>query len=109
MQLVRPTERLRDAFLAMLDEFQSVGESHFVQEPVLLEEGFDAYLRWLERGESEHTVPTGLVPWSAYWAVSDGGMMGVSSLRHTLSPWMAEFGGISATEFAPKRAVAAMA
>jgi predicted acetyltransferase len=64
-----------------------------VQEEVLASEGFAAYLAWLQRGERGELE--GFAPWSAFWAIEpqSSKLVGISSLRHSLGPWMAEFGG----------------
>ena len=81
--------------MQMVEEFRSVGEHRFIDEPPLVNEGFIPYLAWLERGERGELQDERLVPWSAFWAVGQraGELVGVSSLRHKLSPWMAEYGG----------------
>ncbi|MDN3544428.1 MAG: GNAT family N-acetyltransferase [Roseateles asaccharophilus] len=79
--------------MAMVAEFLEAGEREYVYEDVLFGEGFAQYLDWLAKGERGELE--GLVPWSAYWAVdpASGELVGMSSLRHQLSPWMAQFGG----------------
>jgi predicted acetyltransferase len=93
IELRNPTLSLESEFMAMTAEFRQAGEGHFVDEPVLVTNGFRAYLRWLEAGERGEVE--GLVPWSAYWAWDRDTrrIVGVSSLRCDLSPWMAEYGG----------------
>lgn len=93
LQLVRPSFDLQAEFMAMVDEFLQAGEREYVQEDVLFDEGFVAYVDWLARGERGEL--DGLVPWSAYWTVDmdSNTLIGISSLRHELSPWLAEFGG----------------
>lgn len=81
------------AFTAMVREFVEAGERDYVFEDVLFNQGFAEYVHWLVQGERGE-LP-GLAPWSAYWAVEteSAELVGLSSLRHTLSPWLAEFGG----------------
>ena len=77
----------------MADDFRAAGERHLVDERVLVEEGFHAYVDWLSRrarGEFD-----GVPPRQAWWAIDSATnrVLGVSSLQHPLTPWMAEFGG----------------
>ncbi|MEK8034078.1 GNAT family N-acetyltransferase [Ideonella sp. DXS29W] len=93
LHLVSPSQAHEAAFMAMIEEFIGAGEREYVYEQPLFEWGFPAYLDWLIRGEQGEL--DGLVPWSAFWALdaSSGALVGMSSLRHRLSPWMAQFGG----------------
>src|SRR6266702_2882008 len=90
--LVRPSEELGQQFMEMADEFRMAGETLYLDEDVI-SKGLNEYLKWLRNGETSVNLPSNLVPWTAFWAVSDARLVGVSSLRHWLSPWMAEFGG----------------
>jgi predicted acetyltransferase len=92
LSLVRPSEKLGQQFMEMADEFRLAGEAEYLDEDAIAK-GLNEYLKWLSSGEVAENLPPNLVPWSAFWAVSDGQLIGLSSLRHTLSPWMAEFGG----------------
>lgn len=93
LELISPSLSHEADFMAMVDEFMEVGEREYVYEDVLFGEGFAQYVDWLSRGERGEL--DGLSPWSAYWAVdsSSGSLVGISSLRHRLSPWMSQFGG----------------
>jgi predicted acetyltransferase len=91
LELRAPDPALERTFMAMVDEFRAAGEHRFVDEDVLVRHGFAAYLDWLARGARGELE--GLAPWQALWAVADGRLLGVVSLRHPLTPWMTEFGG----------------
>ncbi len=93
LKLVPPTVVKEAEFISMIEEFHAAGEAHFVDEDVLVSQGFKVYISWLERcqlGQLE-----GLSPWSAYWAFDcqNDNLVGLCSIRHSLSPWMAEYGG----------------
>jgi predicted acetyltransferase len=92
LALIRPSEELGQQFVEMTDEFRSAGEEHYLDEDVI-SQGLNTYLEWLRRGDSGENLPPNLVPWTTFWAVSDSRLVGFSSLRHHLSPWMAEYGG----------------
>jgi predicted acetyltransferase len=92
LELRPPDAALEQEFMAMADEFRAAGEQRFVDEDVLLEHGFAAYLAWLERGARGELE--GCAPWQALWASDERGrLVGLASLRHPLTPWMREFGG----------------
>ena len=92
IELRAPDPLLEREFMAMVDEFRAAGEHRFVDEDVLMQHGFAAYLDWLARGARGELA--GMAPWQALWAVDEGGrLLGVASLRHPLTPWMTEFGG----------------
>lgn len=93
LDLISPSLDLEVEFTDMVREFVDAGEQAYVHEDVLFNEGFAAYVAWLARGERGELE--GLVPWSAFWAVdaSTGALVGMCSLRHGLSPRMAQFGG----------------
>jgi predicted acetyltransferase len=92
LELSAPDPALEREFMALVEEFRAAGEHRFVDEDVLVREGFAAYLAWLERG-TRGEVP-GCVPWRSLWAFEPGGrLVGLASLRHPLDGWMTEFGG----------------
>jgi predicted acetyltransferase len=92
LSLICPSEELGEQFLEMADEFRLAGEAHYLDEETL-SQGLSRYVEWLRAGERGQNLPSNLVPWTAFWAVSGTQLVGISSLRHWLSPWMAEFGG----------------
>lgn len=93
LALIAPSLDLEHHYMAMVREFVDAGEREYIHEDVLFNEGFAAYVDWLTRGERGELE--GLVPWSACWAVDVDmrAIVGIGSLRHRLSPWMAQFGG----------------
>lgn len=95
IELQQPNLSRENDFMAMVEEFQSFDEAHFIEEDVLVKDGFAKYVTWLHQGEQGKLSDQGLVPWSAYWAidVNSNTLVGVSSLRHELSPWLAQYGG----------------
>lgn len=93
LRLVSPTVTKEREFVSTIEEFRAVGEAHFVDEDILVSHGFKAYVSWLEFGRIGQLE--GFSPWSAYWAFDrhNSNLMGICSVRHSLSPWMAEYGG----------------
>ena len=98
-ELIAPRLDLEAEFMALVREFRALGERRFEGEPGLREDDFPTYLRWLqdgERGQAHDDWFRGeLVPWSSYWLVERGSdvPLGVSSLRHVLSPFLLRQGG----------------
>jgi predicted acetyltransferase len=78
--------------MEMADEFRMAEEAHYLDEDILAQ-GLGKYLEWLRNGDAGENLPPNLVPWTAFWAVNDKRLVGFSSLRHWLSPWMTEFCG----------------
>lgn len=104
MWVVRPTTELRQSFLDFVDEFRGIGEAHFVLEPVLEENGVEAYVAWLADGEAGR-LGDEFVPWSAYWLVDPEELevLAIGSLRHQLSEVLAERGGHIGYRVRPSR------
>jgi predicted acetyltransferase len=102
--LASPMASLEAAYMAFIDEFRTHGEGHFVHEDVLEANGFSAYLAWLGQGERGE-LGTEFCPWSAFWLVDvdDCSIVGISSLRHSLSSWMQERGGHVGYRIRPSR------
>ena len=99
LQLVAPRLELEAEFMALVREFRALGERRFEGEPGLREDDFATYVRWLqdgERGQAHDDWFRGeIVPWSSYWLAEAGSdvPLGVSSLRHRLSPFLLRQGG----------------
>ncbi|MEM7594905.1 MAG: GNAT family N-acetyltransferase [Cyanobacteria bacterium P01_A01_bin.83] len=91
--LTDPTPARKQEFLDMIQEFIDANETHFIYEEVLMNEGFESYLAWLQRGREGQIE--GFCPWSAFWAIDrqTNRLLGVCSVRHKLSSWMTEYGG----------------
>lgn len=93
LTLVRPTLELREAFLALVQEFHDAGEGYFTGLSSQGAVDFPAYLQRLRDAETDDRLPSGLVPQSTFWLVRDGEVIGVSSLRHRLTPLLKIEGG----------------
>lgn len=103
LALVAPDPALAEAFFAALRDFRAAGETHIpasgsgidsVTSPADVPTYIDA-ARVQERGDA---LPPGYVPSSAYWLVRtapDGAteVMGLSALRHRLTPALEDVGG----------------
>ena len=94
LELIQPRLDLEAEFMAMVEEFRANGENRFDSETGLNKNDFPAYVRFLEDG-ARGIVPEGLVPWSAFWLMghNNQSVIGVSSLRPRLSPFLEYQGG----------------
>ena len=93
LRLIDPISSRKNDFLDMIEEFRIADEEHYVYEDILMNQGFEAYLEWLQLGRRGQLDK--LCPWSAFWAIEQQSnrLIGLCSVRHTLSSWMAEYGG----------------
>lgn len=93
LNLIDPTPLRKNDFLNMIEEFCGANEKHFIHEDILMNEGFEAYLEWLQLGRKAQLDE--YCPWSAFWAIEQRNncFVGLCSVRHKLSSWMAEYGG----------------
>jgi predicted acetyltransferase len=92
-EFVAPTIALRESYLGLVAEFLSNGEKLV---PFVL--GFDhadfaAMLARLDGCSRGIGVPPGFVAHSTYWLVHDGAVVGVSNIRHALTPNLRREGG----------------
>jgi len=84
LDLIEPTAELREAFLAMLEEFRGTETTHLDEHLRLAREDFDAYLRRL-RAIAAGDNPPGNWSERMYWLVRDGHWpLGVGYLRPKL-------------------------
>ena len=102
LTLVEPSLALDDAFWALLEDFRAAGEIHHVpgsgavsELATLAREALPDFIRRLGERSRGIGLPLGYVPDSAFWLVrrSDGAVVGVSSLRHGLTPALEDVGG----------------
>jgi len=83
----------------MVDEFEAAGELPRLGRAVTLAcDDFAAYLRLLDDRSRGVNLPIGFVPETVYWLVRDAGgpdpvALGVTSLRHELTPLLEDVGG----------------
>ncbi|HLX28149.1 MAG TPA: GNAT family N-acetyltransferase [Casimicrobiaceae bacterium] len=94
VELVTPSGALRDSYRDLVDEFVQKGET-LVPFVLRFEHGdFDDLLARLDGCSHGIGLPDGFVPHSTYWMVEDGAhVVGVSNIRHTLTPALRREGG----------------
>jgi predicted acetyltransferase len=93
VELVSPSRALEASYRGHVAEFVARGE-HLIPFPIKFDAGdFDAFLRRLE-GCSREVGVDGFVPHSTFWLVRGGTeVVGVSNLRHALTPNLRREGG----------------
>lgn len=87
--LVEPNEELRPEFFAMAEEYYLAGDARY--RPAL--DDFPAYLRGLLDGARGVGLAPGGVPHSTFWLTSGRRPVGVSRVRHRLTPDLEDEGG----------------
>jgi predicted acetyltransferase len=87
LELVRLRPELRDAYLAMVDEFEATGEGYPYNNIPLAREDFAAYVRELEDEEQGIGVPPGISRQTTYVLVRDGNtVVGEIRFRPVMMP-----------------------
>lgn len=90
--LLEPTADLGPAFLDFLAELRGAGESMAGTDDLTVET-LPAYVGRLARMAAGIDLEPGRVAMSTYWLIEDGTMIGISRLRHELTPTLRAHGG----------------
>jgi predicted acetyltransferase len=99
LELAAPATRWEAAYLGFLDDFEAAGELKLpgASGAQLARGDFAAFVQRLQEDERGVGLKPGIVPSSAYWLLRhdvDGvTVLGVSHLRHTLTPSLEDVGG----------------
>jgi len=102
LTLIAPSLALGDAFWALLENFRAAGELHHVhgsgagsELATLARDALPDFIRQLDERSRGVGLAPGHVPGSSFWLVrlGDGAMVGVSNLRHGLTPALEDVGG----------------
>ena len=102
IKLVEPTIAFKSEFLDLLDDQQLAGEGYL--DATLPRKDFVSYLRKSSEMSLAQKLPPGSVPVTTYWMVrSDRTILGVSNLRHHLTPSLEIHGGHIAYFIRPSR------
>ena len=92
IKLDEPSIDLKTEFLDLLEDQQQAGEGYI--DPTLPRRDFSAYLHKLSEMSLAQNLPSGSVPVTNYWMVRpDRTILGVSKLRHHLTPSLEKHGG----------------
>lgn len=92
-ELIKPCKQLESSYRSFLGELRSRREKLI---PFTLEfpnENFEALIAKLEESSEGRGLPEGFVAHSTYWLVADGEIVGISNLRHGLTPFLRKEGG----------------
>jgi predicted acetyltransferase len=110
-ELVTPDARCQRSFLAAVEEFRAAGDEQFTGLSVLPPVGDfagesvtsqeladpDAFAAFVTRlralADPRLPLPGGVVPSTQLWWVAGREYLGRLSIRHSLTPWLLDFGG----------------
>jgi len=93
MRLEKLTQGLRDAFLDFAGECAADGDEAFAKDLKQASEDFPAFVRKCEDASNGVGVPEGYVPWTSFWLVEGGRILGEIHLRHSLTEALRDVGG----------------
>ena len=94
LALAEPDSSLAAAFLVMVKDFEAAGENRYRLVAPLLQIDFPAYVRRLKEVAKGIGLPRGHVPQTTFWMIRNGStIVGVSHLRHRLTPALQKEGG----------------
>lgn len=102
-KLIEPTPELKETFIAMAAEYQSLGEKRYAELLPQLEHDFAGYVQRLEMDAAGIDLPEGYVPQSTFWSVEDHDLVGGIRIRHKLTPWLKQIGGHIGYDIRPSR------
>ena len=88
-----PHGGLQDSYRDLIREFRDAGEPLVPFSLSFPNDDFPAFLAHLAACARGEGVPPGFVPHSTYWLVSDGVVVGVANLRHSLTDALRREGG----------------
>lgn len=94
LDLVAPDARLRDSYRGLVAEFAAAAEKLVPFVLAFDNRDFDAMLAQLDACSRGTGLPDGFVAHSTFWLVEDDThVMGVSNIRHALTPSLLREGG----------------
>jgi predicted acetyltransferase len=92
-RLVTPSKDYEASYRSLLKEFETRGEKLIPFPLSFPHENFPALIARLEENSKGLGLPDGFVAHSTYWLVTDSEVLGVSNLRHSLTPALRKEGG----------------
>lgn len=94
LELVAPAARLRDSYRSLVAEIAAAGEKPVPFVLAFDDSDFDALLARLSACSRGIGLPEGFVAHSTFWLVEDDALVvGVSNIRHSLTPSLLREGG----------------
>src|SRR5438034_3238064 len=88
-----PSKDYEASYRSLLEEFSAQGERLIPFPLSFPHENFPELIARLEEGSKGLGLPDGFVAHSTYWLVTDSEILGVSNLRHSLTPALRKEGG----------------
>jgi predicted acetyltransferase len=93
LSLISPTKDLESSYRSLLGELESRGEDLIPFPLTFAHDNFGALIARLEENSKGRGLPAGFVAHSTYWLVTGSEIVGVSNLRHSLTPALRKEGG----------------
>jgi predicted acetyltransferase len=94
IELLRPSAAFRDSYRSLVVEFLAAGEKPVPFTLAFEHDDFDAFLYRLDACARGIDLPEGFVAHSTFWLVRDDTeVVGVSNIRHSLTPALRREGG----------------
>jgi len=93
LQLIEPSESLRDEYIGFVNEIHEAGDPYIANEWEEVHRDFSAFVRRLRNHALGVDLPEGWIPASSYWLVRQGRVVGACGLRHALTEFLRDFGG----------------
>ena len=93
IELIAPSEVLRDAYMDFLADFARAGETEIDGAGGDAKGDFDGFVRRQKDYARGVNLPDGLVPASTFWLVRENNILGVCNIRHRLIEKLRDFGG----------------
>ncbi|MFO7897450.1 MAG: GNAT family N-acetyltransferase [Planctomycetota bacterium] len=101
LRLIEPDLSMRDAFIDYAEEFEAADEPYAGDDLKRAREDFAAYVQRRRDWAAGRKLPRGFVPFTAYWLVHRGRIIGRSRLRHYLNARLTQRGGHVGYEIRP--------
>ena len=93
LRLELPSTKYEASYRTYLAEVDALGERRVPYQLMRPIEDFAALVRGLEANAAGRELPEGHVSNTTYWLIEDGEIVGVSNLRHRLTPFLERRGG----------------
>lgn len=93
MKLVRPSTKYEGSYRTYLAEVDALGERRIPYQLARPNEDFEALVGGLHANAAGKDLPEGHVPNTTCWLIEEGQIVGVSNLRHRLTPFLERRGG----------------
>jgi predicted acetyltransferase len=93
LRLIGPSRDFESSYRSLVDEIRSRGEKPIPFPLGFPHDNFGELIAKLERNSKGQALPAGFVANSTYWLVAQSEIVGVSNLRHSLTPRLRKEGG----------------